>query len=303
MKKLLSLVLLACMIFTFVACNAPAEKEYTLSLAVDSSFNGSKQTNVAVAIVFDKDGKIVKAAFDSFEGSFGYNNGELVAVENVSTKVEQGENYGNGHSMPAGSWEKQANAFADAIVGKTAAEVEALDQTLVAGCTMQATTPVFKTLVKKASDYDAKVSFKTADEIKLGFDINAKISGDASAAKFTADYAAVVLAGGKVAACMIDSSQNDYTLAVSGEGENAVFAATALEYKGTKNEQGEGYKMPNGSWKKQGQVYANSAVGKTVAELANLETVSDALAEAGCTMENTTGGYKTTIGDAASKVK
>ena len=296
------------MIFTFVACNAPSEKEYTLSLAVDSSFNGSKQTNVAVAIVFDKEGKIVKAAFDSFEGSFGYNNGELVAVESVSTKIEQGEAYCGTAApdylkMPAGSWEKQSNAFVDAIIGKTAAEVEALDLTLIAGCTMQATTPVFKTLVKKAADYDAKVSFKTAEEIKLGFDINAKVSGDATAAKVAADYAAVVLAGDKVAACMIDSSQNDYTLAVSGEGENAVFAATALEYKGTKNELGDGYSMPNGSWKKQAQAYADSAVGKTVAELANLETVSDALAEAGCTMQNTTGGYKTTIGDAASKVK
>ena len=48
-------------------------------------------------------------------------------------------------------------------------------------------------------------------------------------------------------------------------------------------------------WAKQAQAFANSTVGKTVAELADLELVSDALAAAGCTMQNTTGGYKTTI--------
>ena len=53
--------------------------------------------------------------------------------------------------------------------------------------------------------------------------------------------------------------------------------------------------MPAGPWYKQAQAFANSTVGKTVAELANLETVSDALAAAGCTMKNTTAGYKTTI--------
>ena len=67
MKKLLALVLLACMVFTLVACNAPAEKEYSLAVIVDYTFSGTKATNVVGAIVFDKDGKIAAARFDSIE--------------------------------------------------------------------------------------------------------------------------------------------------------------------------------------------------------------------------------------------
>ena len=61
--------------------------------------------------------------------------------------------------------------------------------------------------------------------------------------------------------------------------------------------------MPAGPWYKQAQAFANSAVGKTAAELENLETVSDALAAAGCTMENTTAGYKATIIKAAGNAR
>ena len=72
-------------------------------------------------------------------------------------------------------------------------------------------------------------------------------------------------------------------------------ALVAGEVKGSKTEQGESYTMPAGSWVKQAAAFSNSTVGKTVAELENLETVSDALAAAGCTMQNTTAGYKATI--------
>ena len=47
--------------------------------------------------------------------------------------------------------------------------------------------------------------------------------------------------------------------------------------------------------KRQFKAFANSAVGKTADELKDLETVSDALKAAGCTMQNTTAGYKATI--------
>ena len=307
MKKLLALVLLACIALTLVACGepaAPAEKDYTLSVAVDSAFDSDdqEQSNVACAIVFDKDGKIVKAAFDSFATKFGYNNGALVTIERIQTKYEQGENYG-GTAVPeyiqmaSGSWQKQADAFVKAIVGKTVAEVKAMDATLIAGCTMPTTTPIFQTLVEKAYNYERKVSFKTADDIKLGFDVEAKLDGTASSAEVAADYAAIVFAANKSVAAMLDSSANEYTLAVNGDK----FVATPGEYKGTKNEQGDAYDawepMPGGRWYAQAQAFADETVGKTAAEM---ETI-DAASVSGCTIY--AGGYKTALIAAAAKSK
>ncbi len=307
MKKLLAILLLACMAFTLVACNTPdppTEKEYTLSIAVDSTFvsDDQEQSNVACAIVFDKDGKIVKAAFDSFAAKFGYNNGALVTVERIQTKYEMGENYG-GTAVPeymqmaSGSWEKQADAFVQAIVGKTVAEVKAMDATLIAGCTMPNTTPLFMTLVEKAYNYERKVSFKTADDIKLGFDIEASLDGTATSAEVAADYAATVFVGDKAVAAMLDSSANEYTLAVDTDK----FVATPEEYKGTKNEQGDAYDawepMDAGRWYEQAQAFADATVGKTIAEMEAI----DAASVAGCTIY--AGGYKAALVAAAAKLK
>ena len=119
---------------------------------------------------------------------------------------------------------------------------------------------------------------------------------DLLALKVTADFAGTVLAGGKVVATVIDSCEQSFSIA---EG-----ALVAGELAVSKNEQGEAYSgMPAGPWYKQAQAFANSAVGKTAAELENLETVSDALAAAGCTMKNTTAGYKATIITAAGYAK
>lgn len=296
MKKIISIILLAAALLTLVACGAPAEKDYTLAVAVDYSFKG-KGTDVVGAIVFDADGKIVAARFDSAEETFALNEaGDLLAIDSITTKVEKGDAY---TGMAAGSWESQAAAFEAAIIGKTVAEVEAFTAETVAGCTMKSTVPMFINIVKKAYAYDAKVSFKTSEAITLGLGVNGKISGSLEAGATAAiDYAAVVMVGGKVAACMLESSQNKYTLTVA---DGALSASG--EYAGTKNEKGDNYMMPAGNWKTQAQAFANSAVGKTAAELASLETVSDALAAAGCTMKSTTAGYKDTIIEAASKAK
>ena len=287
----------------------PAEKEYTLSIAVDSAFDSDdqEQSNVACAIVFDKDGKIVKAAFDSFATKFGYDNGSLVTVERITTKYELGENYG-GTAVPeylqmtSGSWEKQADAFVQAIIGKTAAEVKAMDAVLIAGCTMPNTTPIFRALVEKAYNYERKVSFKTADDIKLGFSIEAVLDGTADSAEVASDYAATVFAGDKIVAAMLDSAANEYTLAADAAAGK--FTVTPGEYKGTKNEQGDDYGMlgaPYGSelaeWYAQAQAFADNTKGKTAAELEAI----DAATVAGCTIY--AGGYKAALIAAAAKLK
>ena len=299
MKRIVSLLIVLLLVVTALAAcnnkntpeettpdntvNTPVEKTYTVAIAVDSAVSSNnKVSNTALVLVLDEAGKIVAARFDVSEVTpAAGEEGNLATVESVQTKVEKGDAY---TGMPAGSFAKQAKAFEDYIVGKTAAEVATLDLSLVAGCTMQSTTPLFQALVAKAAASTLKVTFKTSETITTGVAISTAVSGK----KVTADFAGVVVAGGKVVATVLDSCEQSFSV-VDG-------AVVAGELKVSKNEQGEAYSgMPAGPWYKQAQAFANSTVGKTVAELANLETVSDALAAAGCTMKSTTAGYKTTI--------
>jgi hypothetical protein len=293
MKKIIALVLvLSLSAFCFAACKKDKgndEKDYTLAIAIDSSIDeDNKLSNYAAAIVLDSDNKIVAARIDCAETTIAIADG-AIADATVTTKVELGENY----KMPKGSWADQAKAFENAIVGKTADEVANLDSSLYAGCTMQATTPIFKALVAKAFAYTNKVTFTTAETFTTGIAVDASVAnGKGGKISVGCDVAGVVMAGGKVVACAIDSVEQSYTVA-----EGALVAGALAV---SKNEQGEEYKMPNGTWVKQAQAFANSTVGKTAADLANLEVVSDALAQAGCTMQNTTAGYKVTIISAVS---
>ena len=320
MKKILSLALvLVFALSCFVACGGNGdENTYTLSIAVDEGFKtvSSKgaTTNIALALVTDADGKIVAARFDSAEASLSVTDGAIASTSRINTKVEQGDSYAASRPMPAGSWQNQAKAFEDFIVGKTAADVAALDTSeesvknetnpLVAGCTMTTSTPVFQALVAKAFAYERKVTFTTSETVSLGLAIDAKVTGTddvtAEGAKVTvaADYAAVAIAGGKVVASMIDSCEASYTFAYNEDTEK--YAATA-SYKGTKNEQGDAYDindyvqpMPSGRWYAQAQAFANTAVGKTVAELNDLSTEK---IEGSCSIY--TGGYKACIVRAA----
>lgn len=309
MKRIVSLLIALLLVVTaLVACNnnknnettpaettpnnTPLEKTYSVAIAVDSTVNATnnKVSNTALVLVLDNAGKIVAARFDSSEVTPALNDdGSVKTVDSVATKVEKGDAY---TGMPAGSWAKQTKAFEDYIVGKTPAEVAELDASLIAGCTMQSTVPQFKALVAEAAASTLKVTFKTAEAITVGIAIDTTVTTGRSN-KVTADFAGVVMAGGKVVATVLDSSEQSFSVA---EDSTITFG----EFKGTKNEQGESYTgMPAGPWYKQAQAFANSTVGKTAAELENLETVSDALAAAGCTMKNTTAGYKVTIISAA----
>jgi hypothetical protein len=316
MKKIIALVLvLTLSLFCLAACkkdkgddnNAPAVPEYKLAIVVDDGFktvSGGGATAIALALVYGTDGKIVAARFDSVQPKFALNadKTDVVAVNRVDTKVELGDQYAANRPMPAGSWQNQAKAFENFLIGKTASEVAALefvvdgeDAKLVAGCTMVSSMPAFKDLVAKAFAYERAVSFKTSETVSLGLAIDAAVSGSvAKGGKITADFAAVAMAGGKVVASVIDSAEAKYTLAIA---DDKLTVTLSEEYKGTKNEQGDAYDsykpMAAGRWYAQAQAYANSAVGKTASELANLATEG----VAGCTIA--TDGYKSAIVRAA----
>lgn len=285
MKKFLALILvLSLSLCCLVACG---KKDHKLVVVVDSAVNDSnKVTNTALALVINGKGEIVAARFDSAEVTPSLNEGAVVPVDSVETKVEKGDSY---TGMPAGSWEKQTKAFEDAIIGLTADEVANLDTATIAGCTMKSTVPTFKALVAKAFASNLAVSFSAkAKNITLGLAIGTKVSASRTGgASVASDVAATVVVDGKVVACQLDSVEQSFALT-----DGALVKGTLAV---SKNEQGDSYTMPAGSWAKQAQAFANSAVGKTADELKDLETVSDALKAAGCTMQNTTAGYKATI--------
>ena len=331
MKKILSLILVLVLSFAcLVACGGKdkdddnstnnngtnnnggnTEKTYNLSVVVDNGLAVKKNnsTVIALALVTDADGKIVAARFDSVQPKINLNadKTDIAAVSRFDTKVELGDAY----TGMSDSWKDEAAAFENFLVGKTAADVAALefvvdgaDAGLVAGCTMTASMPAFKTLVAKAAAYERKVTFKTSETVTLGLAMDAKTSGSVAAgAKVSMDVAGVAIAGGKVVAAMLDSAEATYACEigeVAGKGGTTSIGVVvnSYEYKGTKNEQGEDYDeknaMPAGDWYKQAQAYANTAVGKTVAELADLSTEK---IEGSVSVY--TGGYKATIVRAA----
>ena len=315
MKKIIAIVLLLALVAcSLVACKktedapeTPAAKDYKLAVVVDeglATVSKGGATVIALALVWDAEGKIVAARFDSVQPKFALNadKTDIVAVDRVTTKVELGD----GYTGMSDSWKNEAAAFEAFLVGKTAAEIAALefvvdgaDAGLVAGCTMKSSMPVFKALVAKAFAYERAVSFSTTETVTLGLAIDCAVSGSvANGGKITADVAGVAVAGGKVVASMIDSMEGKYTLAI---GEDQKLTVTLSSYPGTKNEQGDAYDsykpMAGGRWYAQAQAYANSTVGKTVADLNNIPTEG----VAGCTIA--TEGYKAALVRAAGYVR
>ena len=278
----------------------PTEKTYTLVVVTDSevgiSYGAHEVSNHVLALVYDEDGKIVDARLDCAQIKPALDaEGAIIPQDSVLTKVEKKEAYGD---MPAGTWYVQSAAFEQLIIGKTAEEVAALvaEDVYAAGCTMVGTTPVFLELVAKAFAYENTVTFTTAEDFKLGVAATSTVGASRGGVAVTSNFAGVVVVGDTVAAVMLDVVEQKYTIV-----EGALVASETPAV--SKNDQGEGYTgMPAGPWYKQARAFAASAVGKTVAELADLELTSDALVEAGCTMQGTA-DYKAPLIAAAGYAK
>ena len=187
MKKLFAIALCVCMILTIVAC-APAttpptatdpvvtEAEYKLGMGVvvstASSKTGLAQVDATVAtVVTDKDGKIVAARIDVAQSKFDLGaDFAAESTKNFKTKMELGSDYGmagkvdnNGDGVMK-EWFEQADVYAKYVVGKTGAEVVAMETELVnnhyiskdkalldAGCTIQITA--INAVMGAACDY------------------------------------------------------------------------------------------------------------------------------------------------------
>lgn len=359
MKKLFAIALCVCMILTIVAC-APAtttptatdpvvtEAEYKLGMGVvvstASSKTGLAQVDATVAtVVTDKDGKIVAARIDVAQSKFDLGaDFAAESTKNFKTKMELGSDYGmagkvdnDGNGVKL-EWDAQAKAFETYVVGKTGAEVAALelqeanghqiavDKALLdAGCSMQITD--FMTAVDKACKDEQGVTFKTAETFTLGV-AAATTAAESEAAtadkdgtvKMYSDFAATVIAGGKIIAALNDAIQPNIAVNTLGE-------IVAAEFKGTKRELKEDYNMAkygasmdwNGDgkvleWYLQSAEFSKFVVGKTAAEVADMATkvvegsgyiisADEALLTAGCTIQIT--GIKAVVAKAATNAR
>ncbi len=318
MKKIIALVLVLSLAFCFVACKkdkkeeTPAEKNYQLAIGVALTQDEGEVANTVAAIIIDSNNKIVACRIDTLAITATLTEG-LVDEGAYQTKAEAGADYGmlgNPYGSKLAEWDAQAKAFETFVAGKTQAEVNGIavdangkttDATLKAGCTIAITD--FIKAVDNAFKSTKKVAFKSADALTLGVSATGTVAnaedrqGNAipNELSYTADFAATAFAGGKVVAAVIDSTEATTTV------EGTEFAA--VEYPGTKLEQGDAYGMLSdygskfAEWYTQAQNYANLAVGKTAAELAGLSTDKTELTGI-CTMY--AGGYKAALQKAAT---
>ena len=311
------------------------EEEYKLGLGVvvslDSSKAGTAQVDATVAtVVLDKDGKIVLCRIDVAQNKVDITDGFVTVPDSFKTKMELGDAYGmasspyspdNNGDGKVLEWYEQAKAFEDYVVGKTVAQVEALetqevnnhliskdDALLSAGCTIQITD--FQAAVVKACKDDQGVSFKTAGKFTLGVGIDSYDDGSVDAededgtVKVYSDIAASVVAeDGKILASLNDAIQPTVSFDIAGE-------ITAKTFKGTKRELKEDYGMGgkpyspdrNGDgivkeWYEQSAAFSEHVVGKTAAEVKAMPTQTQedgyvisndsALLNAGCTIQIT----------------
>lgn len=90
-------------------------------------------------------GKVVASMLDSAEATYTLEISEadqslsITLNKYAGTKNEQGDSYNMvAYGGAIAEWYAQAQAFANATVGKTAAEIDSIDATAVAGCTIYA---------------------------------------------------------------------------------------------------------------------------------------------------------------------
>ena len=351
MKRILAIALCLVMALAIVACTpatndeTPAtEAEYKLGMGVavdmSSSATGNAQVDATVAaVVLDAEGKIVSCRIDVAQNKMKVVGGAVDTAATFKTKMELGTAYGMAGKVDKDGngvmleWDAQAKAFESYVVGKTGAEVAALQTQeagghqiavdtalLEAGCSMQITD--FMAAVAKACADEQGMAFKAVPgSFTLG--VAAKTSAaDSKAATAEADglvamysdIACAVVADGKVIATLNDAIQPKIDITVAG-------VPTAQEFKGTKRELKEGYNMaaygqPNveggtvKEWYIQSAAFSNYVLGKTATEIAGMQTkevnahqisVEQALLDAGCTMQIT--GICAVVAQAANNAR
>jgi hypothetical protein len=334
-KKVLiivAVVVVLAVVLGVVLLGGSKEKEYKLGMGVAFGDFTNAQINATVAtVVLDDAGKIVLCRIDTIQNKFAADeNG--VTFTSLKTKMELGDDYNMakyGHSLVGNEtvkeWYEQAKAFESWVVGKTADEVknmklQTMDNGYViadekdlldAGCTIS--IEEFRDAVVKACNDEQGTTFKTAETFTLGVAANNEDNGSSLneeggyTVKMNVDFAASVVAGGKILASLNDAMQPQ--VAVDADGN--VTSTSVGKGEGvlkTKRELKEDYKMAAygtslvgnekaTEWYIQSAAFSAHIVGMTSADVQAMptQTMSNgyvisndkALLDAGCTMSIT----------------
>ena len=244
------------------------KKEYKLGMGVAFGDFAKDQIGATVAtVVTDKDGKIVLCRIDTVQNK--YSAGETgISFTNLKTKMELGNDYNMakyGHSLVGNAtvkeWFEQAKAFEAWVVGKTADEVKNMklqtmengyviadeSDLLAAGCTIS--IEEFRDAVVKACNDEQGTTFEAKkDSFTLGVAANSADNGSALVeeggykVKMNVDFAASVVADGKILASLNDAMQPEVVV----DAEGNVTSKSVGKGEGilkTKRELKEDYKM------------------------------------------------------------
>ncbi|MBQ3596237.1 MAG: hypothetical protein II988_00285 [Clostridia bacterium] len=354
MKKFLTILLCVFMAFAVAACGGndetpAAEKTYKLGMGIvvnmDSSATGNAQVDATVAtVVTDADGKIVACRLDCAQNKMEITNGAFDKTISFQTKMELGSAYGMGQTeINDGNrwmdndedgrvleWDAQAKAFEAYAVGKTAAQIDAMetkeanghwistDEALLsAGCTIQIGD--FCDAVVKACNDEQGFTFKTSKAFTLG--VAAKTTAEESTeteVKMYTDFAASAVIDGKIVASLNDAIQPVITINANNEIKEKAFVATKRELKEGYNMAAYGQEM---DWNNDGKVlewyiqsaaFSNFVVGKTATQVADMATktvessgyvisADDDLLAAGCTIQIT--GIKAVVAQSVTNAR
>ena len=311
------------------------EADYKLGMGIvvkmDSSSSEKKNAQVdatVATVVLGADGKIVACRIDVAQNKMNVADGAVDTAKVFESKMELGDRYGMANSPYAPDnngdnivkeWYEQAKAFEQYVVGKTVAEVEAMttkevnghqistdDALLSAGCTIQITD--FRDAVVKACKDDQGMSFKTDKKFTLGVAVKSTAADSKAATdeadgtvKMYSDFAAAVVADGKILAALNDAIQPNITINVDGEIVETAFKATKRELKEAYGMGGKVNLDHNGDgivkeWFEQSKAFSEYVLGKTAEEVKSMKTkdyngymisADDALLSAGCTIQIT----------------
>ena len=284
MKKILSLLLVLCMVVPFAALAEEAAAVKTgLSFTTDltSSKDGQAQANISItAVTVDDNGVITQCVIDVIQGKVKFDETGKVTSDKaaeVQSKQELGDGYNmRGASSIKAEWNEQANAFAAWCVGKTveqlqAAEINENNQVvdIVASCTLKVDEflPSVLDAVAKAEHRGAKAG----DVLKLTQTSNISSSKDATAeaaglAQVYTHVGMFTLNGDVITSAYIDAVQAKVNFDAAGKVTSDLTVAPQ-----TKNELKEGYGMkgisPIGKeWYEQAAGFCAFITGKTLNE-------------------------------------
>ena len=265
--------------------------------------HAGKFHTIAAAVLLDEDGRIVQVKVDELDGRLTTTaDGEAALSDDLRTKRQKGdEDYPlSGVSSIGKSWEEQADAFGEYLVGMTADEAARLetdmdgypkDADLLTGCTIK--VDGYRDAVAAACAQAQALGAAEGDRLALGLET----VNTSSVLQATEDEAAVprldvtaaaltVNDSGRVTSAVCDMAEPSLTVdeggVVTGEGEVK-----------SKHVLGDDYGMRKASalgkeWYEHSEGFADYLKGKTAQEIEGIpDDGSDADLASLCTISIT----------------